>query len=38
VLLRALDVLLSAFFLLLVLPIALPIALIVLATSGRPVF
>ena len=37
-LLRALDVLLSAFFLLLVLPIALPIALIVLATSGRPVF
>jgi lipopolysaccharide/colanic/teichoic acid biosynthesis glycosyltransferase len=38
VLLRALDVLLSAFFLLLALPIVLPIALIVLATSGRPVF
>src|SRR5258708_15966806 len=38
VLLRVLDVLLSAFFLLLALPLALPIALIVLATSGRPVF
>jgi lipopolysaccharide/colanic/teichoic acid biosynthesis glycosyltransferase len=38
VLLRALDVVLSAFFLLLALPIALPIALIVLVTSGRPVF
>jgi len=38
VLLRVLDVLLSAFFLLLALPLALPIALIVLATSGRPIF
>jgi lipopolysaccharide/colanic/teichoic acid biosynthesis glycosyltransferase len=37
VLLRALDVLLSAFFLLLALPLALPITLIVLVTSGRPV-
>ena len=37
-LLRVLDVLLSAFFLLLALPLALPIALIVLATSGRPIF
>jgi lipopolysaccharide/colanic/teichoic acid biosynthesis glycosyltransferase len=33
-----LDVVLSAFFLLLALPIALPITLIVLVTSGRPVF
>jgi lipopolysaccharide/colanic/teichoic acid biosynthesis glycosyltransferase len=38
VLLRVLDVLLSALFLLCALPIALPIALIVLLTSGRPVF
>jgi lipopolysaccharide/colanic/teichoic acid biosynthesis glycosyltransferase len=36
--LRTLDVLLSSLFLLCALPIALPIALIVLATSGRPVF
>jgi lipopolysaccharide/colanic/teichoic acid biosynthesis glycosyltransferase len=38
VLLRALDVLLSALFLLCALPLAVPIALIVLVTSGRPVF
>src|SRR3954465_12480860 len=38
VLLRMLDVLLSSLFLLCALPIAAPIALIVLATSGRPVF
>src|ERR1700704_5103708 len=38
VLLRLLDVLLSALFLLVALPIGVPIALIVLATSGRPVF
>jgi len=37
-LLRLLDVLLSALFLLCALPVAAPIALIVLATSGRPVF
>ena len=37
VLLRALDVLLSALFLLSALPVALPITLIVLLTSGRPV-
>src|SRR5260370_775591 len=37
VLLRVLDVLLSALFLLLALALAVPIALIVLATSGRPV-
>jgi lipopolysaccharide/colanic/teichoic acid biosynthesis glycosyltransferase len=36
--LRALDVLLCAFFLLLLLPLALLIALLVLATSGRPLF
>ena len=36
--LRALDVLLSSVFLLLALPLALPITLIVLLTSGRPVF
>jgi lipopolysaccharide/colanic/teichoic acid biosynthesis glycosyltransferase len=36
--LRALDVLLSTVFLLLLLPIALVIALLVLATSGRPLF
>jgi lipopolysaccharide/colanic/teichoic acid biosynthesis glycosyltransferase len=38
VLLRVLDVVLSALFLLIALPLAVPIALIVLATSGRPVF
>jgi lipopolysaccharide/colanic/teichoic acid biosynthesis glycosyltransferase len=38
VLLRVLDVLLSALFLLITLPLAVAIALIVLATSGRPVF
>src|SRR5438874_4846177 len=38
VLLRSLDVLLSSLFLLLALPVALPIALIVLLTSGRPIF
>src|SRR5258705_2735005 len=37
-LLRPLDVLLSSLFLLCALPIAAPIVLIVLATSGRPVF
>jgi lipopolysaccharide/colanic/teichoic acid biosynthesis glycosyltransferase len=37
VLLRVLDVLLATLFLLLALPLAVPIALIVLATSGRPV-
>jgi lipopolysaccharide/colanic/teichoic acid biosynthesis glycosyltransferase len=37
-LLRVLDVLLSGLFLLCALPLALSIALIVLATSGRPVF
>jgi len=37
-LLRTLDVVLSSLFLLCALPIAVPIALIVLATSGRPVF
>jgi lipopolysaccharide/colanic/teichoic acid biosynthesis glycosyltransferase len=37
-LLRTLDVLLSSVFLLCALPVALPIALIVLVTSGRPVF
>jgi len=36
--LRALDVLLSSVFLLLALPLALPITLVVLLTSGRPVF
>jgi lipopolysaccharide/colanic/teichoic acid biosynthesis glycosyltransferase len=35
--LRALDVLLSAFFLILLSPVALAIALLVLVTSGRPV-
>jgi lipopolysaccharide/colanic/teichoic acid biosynthesis glycosyltransferase len=35
--LRALDVLLAAFFLILLSPVALVIALLVLATSGRPV-
>ncbi|MDX6442409.1 MAG: hypothetical protein QOE43_2138, partial [Gaiellaceae bacterium] len=38
VLLRVLDVLLSALFLLCALPLAVPIALIVLLSSGRPVF
>src|ERR1700692_1322058 len=38
VLLRLLDVVLSSLFLLIALPLAVPIALIVLATSGRPVF
>src|SRR2546430_8995745 len=38
VLLRSLDVLLSSVFLLLALPVALPIALVVLLTSGRPIF
>jgi lipopolysaccharide/colanic/teichoic acid biosynthesis glycosyltransferase len=37
-LLRLLDVALSALFLLAALPLALPIALLVLATSGAPVF
>ena len=37
-LLRSLDVLLSSVFLLLALPVALPIALVVLLTSGRPIF
>ena len=36
--LRLLDVALSGLFLLVTLPVALPIALIVLVTSGRPVF
>jgi lipopolysaccharide/colanic/teichoic acid biosynthesis glycosyltransferase len=36
--LRALDILLSAFFLLVSLPLTLPIALLFLATSGRPLF
>ena len=38
VLLRTFDVLLSSLFLLCTLPVAVPIALLVLATSGRPVF
>jgi lipopolysaccharide/colanic/teichoic acid biosynthesis glycosyltransferase len=37
VLLRSLDVLLSSLFLLLALPVVLPIALILVLTSGRPV-
>jgi undecaprenyl-phosphate glucose phosphotransferase len=36
--LRAFDIVLSAFFLLLTLPITLPIAVLLLATSGRPLF
>jgi lipopolysaccharide/colanic/teichoic acid biosynthesis glycosyltransferase len=36
--LRALDILLSAFFLLVLLPLTLPIAVLVLAASGRPLF
>jgi lipopolysaccharide/colanic/teichoic acid biosynthesis glycosyltransferase len=38
VLLRALDVVLSALFLVVTLPFALAIALVLLATSGRPIF
>jgi lipopolysaccharide/colanic/teichoic acid biosynthesis glycosyltransferase len=37
-LLRALDIVLSAFFLLVSLPLTLPIAALLLATSGRPLF
>ena len=37
-LLRFLDVVLSAFFLVLTLPFAVPIALLILLTSGTPVF
>jgi lipopolysaccharide/colanic/teichoic acid biosynthesis glycosyltransferase len=36
--LRAFDIVLSAFFLLLTLPITVPIAVLLLATSGRPLF
>ena len=36
--LRALDILLSAFFLLVSLPLAVPIAVLVLGASGRPLF
>jgi len=36
--LRALDILLSAFFLLATLPLTLPIAVLILVTSGRPLF
>ncbi len=36
--LRALDVVLSALFLVVALPVALPISLVVVATSGTPVF
>ena len=36
--LRVLDVLLSAFFLLITAPVTIPIAVVVLLTSGRPVF
>ena len=36
--LRTLDILLSAFFLLVSLPLTLPIALLILATNGRPLF
>ncbi|MGZ8692213.1 MAG: sugar transferase [Gaiellaceae bacterium] len=36
--LRALDVLLSTFFLLVTLPVTLPIAVLMLLTSGRPLF
>jgi lipopolysaccharide/colanic/teichoic acid biosynthesis glycosyltransferase len=36
--LRALDITLSAFFLLITLPLTIPIALVLLATSGTPVF
>src|SRR6478672_598228 len=37
-LLRTLDILFSAFFLLVTLPLSLPIAALILATSGRPLF
>jgi lipopolysaccharide/colanic/teichoic acid biosynthesis glycosyltransferase len=36
--LRALDILLSAFFLLLTLPLTIPIAALIVAASGRPLF
>ncbi len=36
--LRTLDIMLSAFFLLVTLPLTLPIAVLILATSGRPLF
>jgi len=36
--LRAFDIVLSAFFLLLTLPLTMPIAVLLLATSGRPLF
>ena len=36
--LRALDILLSAFFLLVTLPLTIPVAVLLLATSGRPLF
>jgi lipopolysaccharide/colanic/teichoic acid biosynthesis glycosyltransferase len=36
--LRALDILLSAFFLLVTLPLSLPIAVLILVASGRPLF
>ena len=36
--LRALDILLSAFFLLVSLPLTVPIAILILAASGRPLF
>jgi lipopolysaccharide/colanic/teichoic acid biosynthesis glycosyltransferase len=36
--LRAFDIVLSAFFLLVTLPITVPIAVLLLATSGRPLF
>ncbi len=36
--LRAFDIALSAFFLLVTLPVTLPIAVVLLATSGRPLF
>ena len=38
VVLRALDILLSAFFLLVSLPVTLPIAVLILVASGRPLF
>src|SRR6478736_863291 len=36
--LRAFDIVLSAFFLLVTLPVTLPIVIVLLATSGRPLF
>ncbi|MGB8003349.1 MAG: sugar transferase, partial [Gaiellaceae bacterium] len=36
--LRTLDVVFSAFFLLVTLPVTLPLALLLLLTSGRPLF